>query len=217
LATSTKKSKTGRSREGSSPDGARDQSFASPLLVASSQEAPFVVPAYASPHTERQLLASPRPACEEVNDTPREVLVVSDEETAPPTSSPSPGSYVPAMTGRDAPNAIARTKDVQNFLPSASPKPCDTGDDLTYHLDVLRNGRREVQRMTIPTSRAMYDHGFWVVLKQCWDMKITGSLKVLTPGGLTDIETNEDWVMALRQVADDVTMDGMVRIRVDLV
>jgi hypothetical protein len=63
----------------------------------------------------------------------------------------------------------------------------------------------------------MYDHGFWVVLKQCWDMKITGSLKVLTPGGLTDIETNEDWVMALRQVADDVTMDGMVRIRVDLV
>jgi hypothetical protein len=78
------------------------------------------------------------------------------------------------------------------------------------------NGKRTMPRTDFPSSSVMFRDGFAEVLKHCWEKKITGTLRVLTPSGFKTIESKDAWITATREIANEVMMDGMVKIRVDV-
>jgi hypothetical protein len=183
-----------------------------------SQFKPRKLPAYASPHMLLDpVVMSPNPTNNCLS--PLEQL---DESSDVEFLSATPFSHEPAPEGKAATHRLSQSPE----QPSSPQRhevlelPRTSGADmrsLTYTMDMMRDGKRVHPRSTFPSSGVMIQHGFWVVLKRCWDMKVTGTLKVLTPDGLHNIETNEMWTAAIQKIADEVTMDGIVRIRVDLI
>lgn len=96
---------------------------------------------------------------------------------------------------------------VEDDMPSPS---------LIYCVNIMRGSGRAIPQIALGCSTRSLRDGLSTIVAQCSQLGVAVAVAVLTPTGLRLVRTDGEWIRAIREIAQEELMDGVVKVRIDV-